>query len=163
MRRLSFHGIAREHSRGSKGMPLGHAELWLRGGGGARAPAEKSAAVAGEAQKLTVRARHLPPGATCAVWAADPHAAPTLNASYHTAGPLERMPDARTFDNLAVTTASPEGKVSVQIANPMHGYTSVQESYSEPPHIHLRYWQAPGLASRTYTYNLPLPLLPRSA
>ena len=102
---------------------------------------------------MRVKVSNLPPGSVCAVWAADPLSAPTLDASYHIKGKVERMPDPKTFLNIAVRKCDQHGQLVAMLATPLHGYASRQGKYRLPPHVHLRCWHA-GNTSRTFTFAL---------
>ena len=102
---------------------------------------------------MRIKVRGVPTGAICALWAADPFSAPRLSDSYHTHGKTERMPSAATFENFAVARADDRGRVRVCLAHPLHGYASSLEGYSEPAHVHMRWWDR-GITSPTFSYAM---------
>lgn len=135
-------------------MVLQHTTVWLDGRAeGGSPPALREASLPPGAEPMRVRVSNLPPGSVCAVWAADPLSAPTLDASYHIKGKVERMPDPKTFPNIAVRKCDERGQLVTTLANPLHGYASRQGKYRLPPHVHLRCW-LDGTTSRTFTFAL---------
>ena len=133
-------------------MDVAHTKLWKRGGLSAAPKLRHAVLRAGEVPLLLI-ARGVPARAVCALWAADPSSKTTLDASYHIRGPIERMPDPASFENMTIVQADEEGRLKAVLEHPLHGYSSRQEHYDEPPHVHMRWWYD-GVAAPTFSYAL---------